>query len=194
MFNRLTYLSCSIFIALSFLLICVPNSSASTQVILEWSPNSEPDLAGYRVFVREEGQSYDYANPEWETINTTCTIYDLDETKTYHFVARAYDIEGFESGDSNEVTLEPVPVIEVDNVFIMSVVYNAKRKTLSVKAVSDAPARSVILTAWADSVKLGNLKYSAKKKVYSKTFRKVNPTPNVVTVMSSGGGYDDKEM
>jgi len=93
---------------LSFMFLSVVHSSASTQVTLEWSPNSEPDLAGYRVYYREEGQSYDYTNPSWEGVETTCTIYGIDETKTYYFVARAYDTEGFESSDSNEVLLDPV--------------------------------------------------------------------------------------
>ncbi|MGB6012510.1 MAG: PKD domain-containing protein, partial [Desulfobacterales bacterium] len=39
-----------------------------------------------------------------------CTIYDLDETKTYCFVARAYDSEGFESGDSVEVCHIPTAI------------------------------------------------------------------------------------
>ncbi|MBW2669244.1 MAG: hypothetical protein JRD87_05050, partial [Deltaproteobacteria bacterium] len=68
----------------------------------------EPDLEGYKVFVREEGQSYDYADSSWEGIDTTATIYNLDETKTYYFVARAFDIEGFESGNSNEVSREGI--------------------------------------------------------------------------------------
>jgi hypothetical protein len=92
--------------SINLLFIFIPNASAATQVTLEWSPNSEPDLAGYRVFSREEGQTYDYTNPSWEGADTTCTIYDLDETKTYYFVVRAFDTEGFESGDSNEVCLE----------------------------------------------------------------------------------------
>jgi PKD repeat protein len=84
----------------------IPNSSGSTQVTLEWSPNTEPDLAGYTLFCREQGQNYDYTNPCWEGTDTTCTIFDLDETKTYFFVVRAVDTEGFQSSDSNETFLE----------------------------------------------------------------------------------------
>jgi hypothetical protein len=90
----------------ALLIFSIPNSSGSTQVTLEWRPNSEPDLAGYKLFCREQGQTYDYDNPCWEGTDTTCTIYDLDETKTYFFVVRAVDIEGFQSSDSNETFLE----------------------------------------------------------------------------------------
>jgi len=95
-----------VLLTLSLLVFSIPNSSGSTQVTLEWSPNSEPDLAGYTLFCREQGQNYDYANPSWEGTDTTCTIYDLDETKTYFFVVRAVDTEGFQSSDSNETFLE----------------------------------------------------------------------------------------
>jgi len=87
--------------------------SASTEVVLEWTPNSEPDLAGYKVFCREENQSYDYTNASWSGTDNFCTIYDLDENKKYCFVARAYDSEGFESGDSDEVC--HIPTIMPDN-------------------------------------------------------------------------------
>ena len=96
-------ISLSIFFAVAFLFISTVNSLASTQVAIEWAPNTESDLAGYRVFCREQSQSYDYTNPSWEGTETYCTIYDLDETKTYCFVVRAFDTEGFESGNSNEV-------------------------------------------------------------------------------------------
>jgi len=95
-----------ILLSLNFLFFSIPNSSAATQVSLEWAPNSEPDLAGYKIFSREQSQYYDFANPSCEGIDTYCTIYDLDETKTYCFVARAFDSEGNESNNSNEVCLE----------------------------------------------------------------------------------------
>jgi hypothetical protein len=79
-------------------------------ITLQWTPNSEPNLAGYRVFLREESEHYNYLDPYWETIDPICTIYDLDETKTYYFVVRAFDTNGLESANSNEVLLiEGVP-------------------------------------------------------------------------------------
>ena len=85
-----------------------------------WSANTEPDMAGYAMFIRQEGQQYNYNNP----IDPVCTIVDgfcytnpitkLCEYEhtfeapdgfltTFYFVVRAGDIEGFWSADSNEV-------------------------------------------------------------------------------------------
>ena len=111
--NRFNYIFilCFVLFTFSFMFFFTTDASAATQVTLEWSPNSEPDLAGYKVFAREEGQSYDYASPSWEGTEPTAAIYNIDETKTYYFVARAFDTEGFESGDSNEVSLEPATTL-----------------------------------------------------------------------------------
>jgi len=79
-----------------------PQNVYSLDVPLAWDPNSEDNLAGYRIFYREDGQSYDYEEPAWEGSKTTCTIYNLNDNTTYYFVARAFDTLGSESGDSNE--------------------------------------------------------------------------------------------
>jgi len=98
----------SLFIFLFFIFI---TPVYAIDITLQWTPNSEPNLAGYRVFYREESQSYNYLDPYWETFDPICTIYDLDETKTYYFVVRAFDTHGLESANSNEVLLlEGVPV------------------------------------------------------------------------------------
>jgi hypothetical protein len=75
-------------------------------VTLTWTLNNEPNLAGYKVFYRQDGQSYIYNEPYWETTEPTRIIYDLDETKTYYFVVRAFNTEDFLSNNSNEVCLE----------------------------------------------------------------------------------------
>jgi hypothetical protein len=77
---------------------------SDTQVTFQLLAN-DPPPAGYRLYGREEGNSYDYDSPWWEGdyTFTSCTIDQLDENTTYYFVLRAFDDEGNESGDSNEV-------------------------------------------------------------------------------------------
>jgi hypothetical protein len=104
-----------ILLSVCFIFCSVVHSFASTQVSLEWRANSEPDLAGYRVFCHEEGKSYDYTNPIWEGTNNYCTIYNINETKTCYFVVRAFNTEGLESGDSNEACLEPAAELNHNN-------------------------------------------------------------------------------
>jgi hypothetical protein len=86
----------------SILCIIVPAHGAS--VTLAWDASSGAD--GYRLFYREDGQSYNYGSPDWEGPSTTCSISGLDENTTYHFVVRAYNEEG-QSGNSNEEHLYP---------------------------------------------------------------------------------------
>jgi Bacterial TSP3 repeat len=108
-----------------------PQNVYSLDTTLVWDPNSEENLAGYRIFYREDGQSYDYEQPAWEGSKTTCTIYNLNDKTTYYFVARAFDTLGSESGDSNETCYqfnEPPPgtqgTVEIGEV---SVDHNWKR-------------------------------------------------------------------
>jgi Fibronectin type III domain len=91
---------------LFLLCFCVVSPLYAMDITLRWAPNDEPDLAGYKVFYREEGQSYNFNVPCWESTEAECTVYDLDETKTYYFVVRAFDSEGNTSNNSNEVALK----------------------------------------------------------------------------------------
>lgn len=95
----------AILMALTFV-----NVAFGRDVTLAWDPNSEEDLAGYRIFCRQQGQNYDYENSAWEGTATTCTIPNLNDGVIYCFVARAFDTNANESSDSNEVcTTEPQP-------------------------------------------------------------------------------------
>ena len=72
-----------------------------------WDANTEPDIAGYRVFYRQAGQNYDYIHPAWQGTATTSTISGLIENTTYYFVSRAYDSYDNESENSVELCYNP---------------------------------------------------------------------------------------
>jgi hypothetical protein len=78
-------------------------------VTLAWDPNDEPDLAGYIVFVNEDGTGSPYYQldavslDEIEPENPMFTATELKENIQYCFVLTAYNTDGYESGFSNEV-------------------------------------------------------------------------------------------
>lgn len=69
-----------------------------------WNANTEPDLAGYRLFMHDENGSYDYTAPVIECTTVGASVINLPDGHTYYFVLKAFDTEGFESGNSNEVS------------------------------------------------------------------------------------------
>ena len=107
------------FLVISAFVGCPSISGAVTQITLAWDANSEPDLEGYRLYARQTDQEYDYTSPACDGSETSCTIYDLVDPVEYCFVVRAYDTDGNESADSNEVCLtliqEDPNVIDDDN-------------------------------------------------------------------------------
>jgi hypothetical protein len=102
---------CSSMFSITFLLFLLISLSPAHhaycfEVSLAWDANTEPELAGYRIYYRSEGQNYDYSNPAWEGTTTSCkvTSRDPDDTTTYYFVARAHDVYGNESENSNQLS------------------------------------------------------------------------------------------
>ena len=104
------------------------------------------------------------------------------------------DKGNLQAQDSCTVEVTSISDGKSDIVEINEALYDAPKQKLSVKAKSNAPAKSVVLSAWAkfDSkeVELGQLRYDRKKKLYSNTFRKIKSKPINITVKSSGGGID----
>ena len=74
---------------------------ASQSVNLAWDPNSEQNLAGYRVYYGTESSNY---TQTMDASIPSATVTDLTEGTTYYFAVTAYNTEGVESGYSNEVS------------------------------------------------------------------------------------------
>jgi hypothetical protein len=71
------------------------------QVTLEWDPNRETNLAGYRIYIGTA--SGVYGQPVEAGLATIGTIPGLLGGHTYYFAATAYNTSGAESAKSNEV-------------------------------------------------------------------------------------------
>jgi hypothetical protein len=95
-----------LFFLLTLLLfaLCAMWSSAAqaASVELEWDPNPEPQLAGYKIYWGTS--SGNYASGKNVGNTTVSTITGLEEGKTYYFAATAYDGAGIESDYSNQIT------------------------------------------------------------------------------------------
>ncbi len=99
---------------LTFLLILIPMqciflpvNSLASYLTLAWDPNTEQDLAGYRIYYgtasREYVDSIDVGNV------TTYRLDDLLEDVTYFLAVTAHDNSGNESDFSNEVSGIGIP-------------------------------------------------------------------------------------
>jgi len=77
--------------------------ATTNSVILEWLPNQEPHLAGYKVYHGTE--SGIYGNPQPVGNNTTYQYTNLEPNKTHFFALTAYDALGNESPPTPEVSI-----------------------------------------------------------------------------------------
>ena len=90
-----------LFTILAILAIAGIAQAATVQVT--WNPNTEPDLAGYRLYVGEA--SGQYGEPI-DLGNVTGHVMEItpEYGATYYFALTAYDTSGNESGYSDEAT------------------------------------------------------------------------------------------
>ena len=87
---------------------------AVDSVAMEWTPNNEGDLIGYRLYRSTQSGQYTYGTTSPNFVDeipcgpndSSCANYiDLNLSEgTYYWVLTAIDSEGYESGPSNEVT------------------------------------------------------------------------------------------
>ena len=93
----------AVLIVIVVIFFCVAISH-SADFTLVWGPSTSPDVAGYRLFQRTEGQAYDYDNPVYEGDPNVLTtiIPNVPEGTSIYWVCRAFDALDMESVDSNE--------------------------------------------------------------------------------------------
>ena len=100
--NRIVILKTFLFF---FLIYCCGllslNNVYAAQVTLEWDPNTESDLAGYRVYYGTASRSY--SNSTDVGNKTIHRISDLNDGTTYYFAVTAYDSSDNESSYSAEL-------------------------------------------------------------------------------------------
>jgi hypothetical protein len=114
------------YIILSILLLfCFATIGYTKDITLIWSANTESNLEGYKIYYDSDcsGPPYngigamegvspiiiinglnDPEHPEYTPENPEYTIHGLDDNEDYYFALKAYDIDGLESGYSNEVS------------------------------------------------------------------------------------------
>ncbi|MDJ0784523.1 MAG: fibronectin type III domain-containing protein [Desulfosarcinaceae bacterium] len=95
------------------LLICTqiwaPGLAGTAETTLAWDPNSEADLAGYRLHVLEQPHGSAYRPlatiplADIDPQTPRYTVVDLMPDAEYWFVVTAYNLSGEESGPSNSV-------------------------------------------------------------------------------------------
>jgi hypothetical protein len=77
----------------------------AAQATLAWDPNTESDLAGYKIHYGTVSGNYT-AHLDVHNV-TTYTVTGLTDGQTYYFAASAYNASGKESGYSNQVVYSP---------------------------------------------------------------------------------------
>jgi len=86
-----------------FLIPTAVYSAATNSATLQWAANSEPDLAGYKVY---QGTTEGLYGPSVDVKNVTAyTVSNLQAGLTYFFAITAYDLGGNESYPSDEVRI-----------------------------------------------------------------------------------------
>ena len=86
---------------LLIMLAAFPTYVHGRDIQLAWNANTEPDIAGYKIY-------YGFSSRQYSTVinvgnQTTYTLTGLDDIKTYYIAATAYNLDNLESDYSTEI-------------------------------------------------------------------------------------------
>ncbi len=109
--KKLIRIKSLLFILIAFIFIFFSSPAFTTQIKLAWDPNTEPYLAGYKIYWGNASKSY--GAPVDVGKVTQYTLTGLTAGNTYFVTVTAYGLPNNESSYSNEVkgiATEPAPV------------------------------------------------------------------------------------
>ena len=109
----------SLFFSILPFLTCPLGKAVAADITLAWDHNSEPDLAGYKLYLGNSSQNYTQFIDLGLT--TQYTISNLIDGTIYFFTLTAYNQKGFESSFSNEVRY---PLVEYTHKTFLPMVLN----------------------------------------------------------------------
>src|SRR5664279_5003754 len=102
MFPRtLAATACALFLKCAIAATAV---AATQSVTVLWDANSELDVVGYRLFYGTESRVY---TNQVDVSGPMAVASDLSEGETYYFAVIAYNLDGFESELSAEISYTP---------------------------------------------------------------------------------------
>jgi protocatechuate 3,4-dioxygenase beta subunit len=129
-------------------------SNYGDAVILEWTPNSESDIAGYSIYRSEiPGEGYTLIDTTDQTTYTDTTI---TEGSTYYYVIDAYDnlLQNSSLSQEVEITVNMAPAIPTG---LSAVFYPTKTLNITWNANSEADLVEYILYYSIDGVSFNQL-------------------------------------
>lgn len=80
-------------------------------ITLAWDPNTEPELAGYILYTRENEPESNFHQVDYYSLdeidpnNPQGSVNELEGSKTYFFAVTAINNDGLESNFSNQVSV-----------------------------------------------------------------------------------------
>ena len=102
-YSRRLVRSFPLFVLLLVMALFVPvGTGHSAQVSLAWDANTEPNLAGYKIYYGTASHNYGWVLNVGKV--TTYTVTGLTDGLTYYFAATAYNTSNLESAYSGEVS------------------------------------------------------------------------------------------
>ena len=86
-----------------FVFLCCSSLAGAAVVTLTWQPNTEPDLAGYKIYYGSQSRSYDHVLDVGKTNSYSLSLPDLSHSQ--YVALTAYDQARNESAYSQEIVI-----------------------------------------------------------------------------------------